>query len=211
MCSIANLIQFCGSQSMVESTTSFALNSTDHCRPQSCPYEYSPVSPVPCFCAAPLLIGYRLKSPGFSRFPPYKSDFEEYLTMGLRLFLYQLYIDSVVWQEGPRLRMYLKLYPVYDPGSDNANTFNESEVKRIRRMFTDWRIPDNDIFGPYELLNFTLLSVYQNGKYHFFHYVFIQIEIQNLVHRNFTYKLVPFLLIYSVFLQSITHYSFLSM
>ncbi|KAK8515796.1 hypothetical protein V6N12_075817 [Hibiscus sabdariffa] len=37
-----------------------------------------------------------------------------------------------------------------------------SEVQRIRGMFTGWLIPDSDIFGPYELLNFTLLDIYRD-------------------------------------------------
>jgi serine/threonine protein kinase len=51
----------------------------------------------------------------------------------------------------------LKLFP--DVHSNNS--FNQSEVKRIRNKFTSWKIPDDDLFGPYELLNFNLSNVYQ--------------------------------------------------
>ncbi|KAG4156520.1 hypothetical protein ERO13_D02G002200v2, partial [Gossypium hirsutum] len=129
---------FCGSESGEDDMPN--LNSSKmECKSQSCPmgYEYVPASPVPCFCAAPLRIGYRLKSPSFSYFPPYIRPFEEYLTSSLNFSLYQLYIDTYVWEKGPRLRMYLKLFP-------------------------SGHICIMDFFGPYELLNFTLLGPYAN-------------------------------------------------
>ncbi|GAV58599.1 LRR_1 domain-containing protein/Pkinase_Tyr domain-containing protein/LRRNT_2 domain-containing protein [Cephalotus follicularis] len=164
LCLNANFVQFCGSQSVNVNDTQIPPNSTADCLLQSCPFpfEYSPTSPVPCFCAAPLLIGYRLKSPGFSDFRPYEITFEEYLSTGLHLFLYQLYIDSFTWEEGPRLRMDLKFFPVYDSNDNKSNVFNTSEVRRILSMFTGWLIPDSDIFGPYELLGITLLDPYQS-------------------------------------------------
>ncbi|XP_022730604.1 probable LRR receptor-like serine/threonine-protein kinase At1g06840 [Durio zibethinus] len=160
-----NLRQQCASRSDNVTGSQSTTNSTAVCQPQSCPYpyEYSPTSNLSCFCAAPLLIGYRLKSPGFSDFPPYTIRFEDYLTSGLDLDFQQLYIDSFAWEEGPRLKMYLKLYPVYNATSNSRNMFNMSEVQRIRRMFTGWLIPDSDIFGPYELLNFNLLDIYNEG------------------------------------------------
>lgn len=91
-------------------------NSKTICPVQACPvddfFEYVPASPVPCFCASPLRIGYRLKSPSFSFFPPYITSFILYVTQSLNLDLYQLSIDSYAWEEGPRLRMYLKLFPM---------------------------------------------------------------------------------------------------
>ncbi|PWA71814.1 leucine-rich repeat protein kinase family protein [Artemisia annua] len=159
-CPNDSVADYCRSPSaIVNSLQSVPSNSTENCQPQSCPYEYAPGSPVPCFCAAPLLIGYRLKSPGISDFPAYFYSFEVYLTSGLKINQYQLDL-TYEWQKGPRLRMYLKIFPVYTvPGS---NTFNRSEVLRIRSMFTQWEIPDSEIFGPYELLNFTLLDPYKD-------------------------------------------------
>uniref|UniRef100_A0A1D1XDA3 non-specific serine/threonine protein kinase n=1 Tax=Anthurium amnicola TaxID=1678845 RepID=A0A1D1XDA3_9ARAE len=153
-----NLTQFCGSSSQEQAPGSQA-NSSSICG-RSCPvtegFEYVPAAPDPCTCAAPIRVGYRLKSPGFSDFLPYINPFDVYLTSGLHLNLYQLFVDSYMWEEGPRLRMYLKLFP-------NMNfTFNQSEILRIRDMFTGWNIPDSDVFGPYELLNFTLLKPYSN-------------------------------------------------
>ncbi|KAG8388795.1 hypothetical protein BUALT_Bualt02G0162300 [Buddleja alternifolia] len=161
-CSNSNLIQFCGP---FEEDLSNTLNNTNvnDCLPQSCPppYEYAPSSPsIRCFCAAPLYVGYRLKSPGFSDFFPYVNVFKGYLSSGLSLNLDELDIDSVVWQKGPRLRMYLKIFPTYI--NNSVRLFNRSEVLRIRGLFSGWRIPDNQIFGPFELLNFTLLEPYMD-------------------------------------------------
>ncbi|GAB4848934.1 hypothetical protein Ancab_003747 [Ancistrocladus abbreviatus] len=93
-----------------------------------------------------------------------KNEFQEYLSSGLYLYLNQLDIDSFVWQEGPRLKMYLKLFPVFNVHANNSHIFNASEVMRIWRMFTGWNIRDSKTFGPYELLNFTLLDPYKAGK-----------------------------------------------
>ncbi|KAK4483044.1 hypothetical protein RD792_010220 [Penstemon davidsonii] len=163
VCSNNNLVQLCGSHE--EDFRSNALNITkiNGCPSQSCPppYEYAPASPViSCFCAAPLLIGYRLKSPGFSDFLPYVIPFKQHLTSGLRLNLSQLEIDSVAWQKGPRLRMYLKIFPSYV--NDNVRLFKRSEVLWIREMFSGWTIPDSKVFGPFELLNFTLSDPYRD-------------------------------------------------
>ncbi|PPS13232.1 hypothetical protein GOBAR_AA07434 [Gossypium barbadense] len=140
-------------------------NSTGSCQPQSCPfpYEYSPTSNLSCFCAAPLPVVYRLKSPGFSDFVPYINSFTEYLTTGLELDSDQLYIGSFEWEKGPRLKMNLKLYPVYNASNNSGSMFNGSEVQRIRGMFTGWNIPDSDIFGPYELINFNLPDIYRGA------------------------------------------------
>ncbi|XP_006842574.2 probable LRR receptor-like serine/threonine-protein kinase At1g06840 isoform X1 [Amborella trichopoda] len=133
------------------------------CPPHACPtesnFEYVPESPVPCFCAAPIEVGYRLKSPGISSFSPYETYFETYITSGLNLASYQLDIDSYFWEHGPRLRMLLKLFPQFD---NHSNTFNLSEVRRIQELFTGWTIHHSDVFGPYELLNFTLKGPYAN-------------------------------------------------
>ncbi|OMO82993.1 hypothetical protein CCACVL1_11608 [Corchorus capsularis] len=157
-------LQLCGSQSENENRIQSTTNSIAGCPAQSCPfpYEYSPTSNLSCFCAAPLLVGYRLKSPGFSDFISYKHRFEEYLTNGLNLDFDQLYIDSFAWEKGPRVKMYLKLYPVFNASGNNEHIFNRSEVQRIRSMFTGWLIGDSDVFGPYELLNFTLLDIYKD-------------------------------------------------
>ena len=160
-----NIVQYCGPEG--EEGAKDSTKSKIVCLPQSCPfdsfYEYVPSSPVPCFCAAPLKIGYRLKSPSFSYFLPYVAPFESYITDSLKLYLYQLSIDSSAWQEGPRLRMYLKIFPPYIP--NGSHVFNASEVRRIKGIFTSWQFPPTDFFGPYELLNFTLEGPYANSKF----------------------------------------------
>ncbi|KAF5198342.1 Receptor-like protein kinase feronia [Thalictrum thalictroides] len=156
-----NIVQLCKSQAGPEDAPESSTNTPAQCLRQSCPeyYEYVEESPVPCFCAAPLRVGYRMKSPGFSVFLPYENMFEIYVTSGLGLDQYQLSIVSSIWEEGPRLRMYLNIFPEFN---NLSNTFNESEIRRIRSMFTGWKMPDSEIFGPHELLNFTLLGPYEN-------------------------------------------------
>uniref|UniRef100_A0A2N9IIQ2 Protein kinase domain-containing protein n=1 Tax=Fagus sylvatica TaxID=28930 RepID=A0A2N9IIQ2_FAGSY len=155
LCSNANLVQqFCQSENNSHSSTNTTSDSLiPTCPP---PYECSSISAQRCVCAAPLFFGYRLQSPGFADFRPYRDQFEVYLTDGLELSLNQLDLNSFAWEEGPRLRMYLKLFPI-------NNTFNSSEVLRITGMFTGVQINLSDIFGPYELLNYTLLDIYKGG------------------------------------------------
>ncbi|XVF65979.1 hypothetical protein PTKIN_Ptkin09bG0294000 [Pterospermum kingtungense] len=145
VCKNANLLNislFCGSQSGEDEMSTSSNNSTASCPIQACPtdnfFEYVPASPLPCFCAAPLRIGYRLKSPSFSYFPPYIQPFEVYLTTSLNLSLYQLSIASYSWEKGPRLRMYLKLFPSI---KNNRSTFDENEIERIRQIYTSWSFP----------------------------------------------------------------------
>ncbi|CAM0883075.1 unnamed protein product [Alopecurus aequalis] len=119
-------------------------------------YDYNPSSPIPCFCAVPLGVGFRLKSPGISDFRSYKEAFEIDATSLLGLSVYQLYIEEYIWEAGPRLNMHLKLFP------NNTSLFTMSEVARLRELLAGWEITFSDIFGPYELLNFTLGS-YADG------------------------------------------------
>ncbi|KAL0714332.1 hypothetical protein Bca4012_021311 [Brassica carinata] len=125
------------------------------CSNVSCPYEKVLVSPGLCFCAAPLLIDYRLKSRSFFFFTPYiEHQFMEYITTSLQLETHQLAIDRVVDENKLRLRMNIKLIP------NGKTIFNVSEVIRIRGRFTSWTFPRNDFFGPYELLDFPLEGPY---------------------------------------------------
>lgn len=159
---IPNIGQFCDSQTEDDGKPAIPTNSK--CPTHECPldnfYEYEPASGDLCACAAPLRIGYRLQSPNFYYFPPYANNFSAYVTTSLNLSLYQLSIDSFVWEEGPRLRMYLKLFP-----PANTTMFSLSEVHRIGSIFTSGAFSANEIFGPYELLNFTLLGPYASSIY----------------------------------------------
>ncbi|RLN28700.1 putative LRR receptor-like serine/threonine-protein kinase [Panicum miliaceum] len=128
--------------------------STFSCQP--CPadknYEYNRSSPIPCFCVVPLGVGLRLKSPGITDFRPYEDAFDINLTSLLQLFLYQINIEHYIWEVGPRLNMHMKLFP------SNSSLFNTSEIVRLGHILAGWEITLSDVFGPYELLNFTLGS-----------------------------------------------------
>ncbi|RVW30362.1 putative LRR receptor-like serine/threonine-protein kinase [Vitis vinifera] len=158
-----NIVQFCGTANGEDEAPGSPDNSNITCPSQSCPlndhFEYVPGSPVSCYCAAPLGVGFRLRSPSISDFPPYTDQFKAYITSNLGLVPYQLHIDSFIWQKGPRLRMYLKFFPQYN---NQSNTFNTSEIQRIRDLITTFTIPGDDIFGPYDLLNFTLVGPYSD-------------------------------------------------
>ncbi|XP_022156205.1 probable LRR receptor-like serine/threonine-protein kinase At1g06840 isoform X2 [Momordica charantia] len=150
--------QFCASKIVEDGMHRGLGNET--CPVKGCPtdsfFEYVPDSPS-CFCASPLGIGYRLKSPSFSYLPPYVFSFQAYLTREISLDKHQLLIDSYDW-EGSRLRMYLKIFPSFDSGT---HMLNGSEVIRITEKFMSWNFSREDFFGPYELLNFTLPGPFQ--------------------------------------------------
>ncbi|KAL6841424.1 hypothetical protein ACP4OV_028942 [Aristida adscensionis] len=150
----ALITNLCQPLSVNQPTSQHQQGSNFNCAP--CPtdknYEYNPSSLIPCFCAVPLGVGLRLKSPGITDFRPYEDDFEINLTSLLQLFLYQLHIEHFIWEVGPRLSMHMKLFP------SNTSLFNMSEVVRLRHVLAGWEITLSDVFGPYELLNFTLGS-----------------------------------------------------
>ncbi|KAM3195081.1 hypothetical protein ACQJBY_071254 [Aegilops geniculata] len=143
-----NISQYCQSISVV--VPGGSTNNNTLCPPCSTdlPYENILRSPISCLCAIPLYVDYRLKSPGFWDFVPYEAEFQHYLSSGLSLSSYQLEVSTFMWEEGPRLKMNLKLFP------NNTPLFNSGEVLRLRDMFTGWLIVDSDIFGPYELIDF---------------------------------------------------------
>lgn len=159
-------MQFCASKIVEDGLHGSSRNSNGTCPlVRSCPtdsfFEFVPDTPDPCFCASALGIGYRLKSPSFSYFPPYIYLLQAYLTEELSLDKHQLLIDSYNW-EGSRLRMYLKIFPLFDSGT---HMLNKSEVFRITEQFMSWFFTRTDFFGPYELLNFTLPDHSQTGMY----------------------------------------------
>ncbi|XP_042495291.1 probable LRR receptor-like serine/threonine-protein kinase At1g06840 [Macadamia integrifolia] len=152
-----NIKYFCGHEVGGSNASSNPTNQSSVCLIQECPYEYVPESPFKCFCAAPLQLDYRLKSPSFSYFPPYEDQFEMYLAESLSMDPYQIFVNFPIWEPGPRLRMYLKIFPAY-----NSHELNKSEVLRVRRKFMTWDFPTDNFFGPYDLLNFTLLGPYSS-------------------------------------------------
>jgi len=156
---IPGISKLCSTENGSEDTSGCSNNSNLACNPSSCvPHHYEYIPNSGCFCAAPMEVGYRLKSPGFSFFPPYIKMFEDYLTSELNLHLYQLSIASYSWLPGPRLTMNLKIFP---PINQSVRELNKSEILRIRNRFGGWKFHKSDIFGPYELINITLEEQYE--------------------------------------------------
>nr|GEV95661.1 hypothetical protein [Tanacetum cinerariifolium] len=74
--------------------------------------------------------------------------------------------------------MRLKLFP--KAGTEHSDTFSINEVLRIQGIFTTLVFPGSDLFGPYELLNFTLVGPYANKTTR---------EIQaNIIKKVFTFQ-----------------------
>ncbi|XP_051130713.1 probable LRR receptor-like serine/threonine-protein kinase At1g06840 [Andrographis paniculata] len=165
-----NISQFCGSgNGNAEGNGEAPPNKTESsCKIQSCAlengYAYVPnLPPGTCFCAAPFGVEVRLRSPSISDFPPYRQDFDKYVTRNIHpdsnhpndsLSETQVYVDWLRWEEGPRLRMSLLYFPEYS-GPNASKTFNSVEVNALREVFAQFKLPPNDVFGPYDLLNFT--------------------------------------------------------
>ncbi|PON60517.1 GPCR kinase [Parasponia andersonii] len=165
VCTRANelgIVQFCGQEDRdLEESSGNSSSSPSDCLAQFCPisYEHVPESPIPCSCAAPLGIGMRLRSPSISDFRPYIGQFQKYMAGSIGVDLYQVVVDSFIWQEGPRLLMLLKVFPEY---SNNTNVLNGSELQRLMNEFATFAFNSSPIFGPYDLINFTLGEPYGN-------------------------------------------------
>ncbi|KAK6943342.1 Protein kinase domain [Dillenia turbinata] len=164
----ANVIRFCRPGIGGEEGPGSSDNSSiATCSPLSCAssdsFEFVPNSPssCQCFCAAPLGVVLRLRSPSITDFRPYENPFEVYVTTNLLLYTYQLYIDSFEWQESHRLWMNLKFFPQC---STTMHQFNDSEIHRLMNAIATFTLPPNETFGPYDLLNFTLLGPYSYIK-----------------------------------------------
>ncbi|BFI34279.1 hypothetical protein MPTK2_4g22550 [Marchantia polymorpha subsp. ruderalis] len=104
-----------------------------------------------CRCAVPIIVWYRLKSPGFNVFDIYEQSFLIYISSGLGLALEQVDLFDYTTESSNRISMHLGLFPLSD------TYFNSSEIERIIDMFSDWEVPDNSVFGPYELLRLTVV------------------------------------------------------
>ncbi|KAL5550404.1 hypothetical protein UlMin_000580 [Ulmus minor] len=147
-----NIVEFCelGDGGFADAPRN-SSNST--CPPSACPNakEYVPESPEPCFCAAPVRVWMLLRSPSISEFRPYIGQFKEYITSNLKFELYQLDVGNFRWEEGPRLRIFLKFFPRFDNITDQ---FNTNELQNLIDRIATLSIPLNDYFGPWDLLNF---------------------------------------------------------
>lgn len=165
-----NIADLCGVSTtvdVVESPGSWSDNNnsttTGECKRQSCPlsenYEYVIGSPVPCFCAAPIGIGLRLRSPSFSDFRPYTVAYMLDVASNLGINLYQLSIESFSWQSGPRLAINMKVFPEY-----SSSKFNTTELPRIVDFFATFSLDTDDSLGPYEIIYINLLGPYKDGN-----------------------------------------------
>ncbi|GMJ08570.1 hypothetical protein like AT5G37450 [Hibiscus trionum] len=162
-----NIAQFCGitigDEDLVPGTeTGTSSNSTGGC-PPTCPlsngFKYVP-DYSGCFCTAPLAVGLRLRSPPLVDFNRYIPLYKQFVTSSLGLELYQLHVETFVWQTaGPRLRLFLNFFPQY---TNNTYTFNKTEIVRIIGVIATFAIPSSDIFGPYEVIDFTPSEAYSD-------------------------------------------------
>jgi hypothetical protein len=94
----------------------------------------------------PIVVGFQLKSPSFLFFDAFSEAFLSWLTAGLGLSLSQVSIQDAQWV-GPRLQMTLLLLP-------EVGVFNVTEFDYLYAIFSQWKIVDNPVLGPYELLSF---------------------------------------------------------
>lgn len=138
-----------------------------NCTLQSCPsegFEYVPDSPASCFCSAPFGVWVRLRSPSFTNFGPFVTQFRSHFSSSLGMDLYQLVIPYYAWQTGPRLTLLLKFFPP-SPNPNSPHNFSTDEIRNICTTFAQFLIPANDTFGPYDLLNFSVHGPYGNGMF----------------------------------------------
>lgn len=162
---IQNIAAYCGVINGVPAAPPMPSYSNGPCQPQSCPggYEYVSGAPLPCYCAAPLGVIIRLRSPSISYFPPYEDMFVSYISFNLGLDTYQVAVaPNYTWEPGPRLNILLHFFPRYGDDSNAAGEFNSSEVRRIVSDIATFSIVGNDTFGPYDLINF-VPGIYQDG------------------------------------------------
>ncbi|OWM81599.1 hypothetical protein CDL15_Pgr007637 [Punica granatum] len=155
-----NIANSCGNQTDTGESPPRSSNNTcpsAYLCPVSGGYELVPDTPVGCNCSAPVRVGFLLRSPSISDFPPYFDMFRHYITSNLHLDLYQLQISTpFIWEEGPRLRLFLKFHPHY-----TEDHFNETALQDLVNKIATYSIPGNDTFGPYDLLNFTFRGPYE--------------------------------------------------
>jgi serine/threonine protein kinase/Leucine-rich repeat (LRR) protein len=151
-------VRFAGNPAICDPNVQSITNPI--CIPNNDPVSFTYDSVVPleippntCTSCRYITVGYRLKSPGFSVFDLYSQQFLAYLSTGLSLSQHQVVLQDYMWQQGPRLAMNIRLYPV------GNNTFNETEFDRLYQLFSQWLIPDSSVFGPYELVSFNPRSV----------------------------------------------------
>ncbi|XP_073289179.1 probable LRR receptor-like serine/threonine-protein kinase At1g06840 [Primulina huaijiensis] len=172
VCDIANkqnISLFCGPGYGTDAKTEYLKKPVLTCKPEDCPnyYKHAPTLPNKCFCAAPFGVELRLRSPSISIFLPYREQFHYFIASNVypkpnqSLHMYQLYVDSVQWEPGPRLKISLLFFPE-DTNDSNIYAFSSAEILAIAETFATFNIPGNDTFGPYDLLGFTAEGPYSD-------------------------------------------------
>lgn len=160
-----NITLLCGIDNVNEEIPVDSLDKPVLKCPPTCPtqanFMYLPTLPDACFCAAPFGVDLRLRSPSVSSFPQYLNAFVLYITSNVGLQPYQLYVGTISWEIGPRLRLSLLFFP----NQNISSVFLPSEVQNISKAFARFTIPGNDVFGPYDLLAFVAEGPYKDGMY----------------------------------------------
>ncbi|KAI5082092.1 hypothetical protein GOP47_0001835 [Adiantum capillus-veneris] len=132
------------------------------CDPMTCSSGEEPIPAVfysqgLCRCAMPIVVGYRLKSPSFAFFTPFIKGYEEWIARGLLVSPDQVHLNSFTKESGPRFSTILKIFPTVN----GPRIFTETELLRIFAIFSGWKMPPNDFYGPQELLSFNY-TLYQD-------------------------------------------------
>ena len=155
-----DIARFCGIDEgdSVETKINSSVSNSG-CSHQTCPAYYENIlsSPGYCVCAAPLGVWMRLRSPSFSDFPLYMGQFQTYIGGGLNFSSDQIVVDPFFWEEGPRIRLLVKVFPP----SNSSSLFNTSELDRVMNIFARFLFVSSDVFGPYDLLSFPLDGPYE--------------------------------------------------
>ena len=105
-----------------------------------------------------------------SHFTPFIGQFKDYMTSKLEMDLYQLDVGNFIWQTDGKLLMFLKFFP---PNRTNFSKFSEGEIKNLASKFYSQKLPLFNLFGPYDLVNFTFIGPYENGMSLEFYSIFL--------------------------------------
>lgn len=116
-------------------------------------------APDTCTTCENITVEFRLVSPSFTLFDRYDTAFASYLSAGLNMTQRQVVLVDYRWQKGPRLDLDVLLFP-----QAGLTMFNQTELDRLYASFSTWKIPDSEVFGPYELISFEPRSL-KIGRY----------------------------------------------
>ncbi|CAM6090704.1 unnamed protein product [Calypogeia fissa] len=142
----------------VVSTPMAASPDQNSCSACKAPYALAPLSQSNgCQCALPITVQWQLESPSFYVFDPYVQQLQAYLATGLNVDVNQVQIQNYVYRPSYRLLFTILLFP---PGAQ----FDDSEAARIYSVFANWKLPSSVLFGPYDLISFSVPAKVSSGK-----------------------------------------------